>query len=68
MDENEFLRDTLGVEVGQLDEVESAAIEMVREFRSQHAQRQQELRNWKLTVTDSDGKMIVVIPLFPSAT
>ena len=53
MDENEFLRDSLGVECGRLIEVESAAIEIVGEFRRQEASREHELRNWKLAVTDS---------------
>jgi hypothetical protein len=68
MDENEFLRDSLGVEVGQLAEVESAAIEIIREFRCNEASRQHELRNWKLAVTDSNGTIVVLLPLFASGS
>lgn len=64
MDENELLRDSLGVEVAQLGEVESAAIEIIHEFRRQEASREHELRKWKLAVTDADGTVIVLLPLF----
>lgn len=64
MDENEFLRDSLGVECGRLIEVESATIEIIGEFRRQEASRERELRNWKLAVTDSNGTVIVLLPLF----
>lgn len=63
-DENEFLRDSLGVEVAHLGEVESAAIEILREFRQQEAHRMHELCHWKLAVTDGDGTIIVLLPLF----
>lgn len=64
MDESEILRDTLGVEVAHLAEVESAAIEVIREYRIQEAGREMELRNWKLAVTDSRGETILLLPLF----
>jgi hypothetical protein len=64
MDESVFLRDSLGVECGRLIEVESAAIEIVGEFRRQEASRENELRYWKLAVTDSSGTVIFLLPLF----
>ena len=64
MDESEFLRDSLGVEVNHLSEVEAAAIEITREYRIQEAEREYELRNWKLAVTDSKGAVVLVLPLF----
>lgn len=64
MDESEFLGDSLGVEVSQLSEVEAAAIEIIREYRIQEAEREYELRNWKLAVTDSKGAVILLLPLF----
>ena len=64
MDEKEFLGDALGVEVNQLAEVEAAAIEIIREYRIQEAEREYELRNWKLAVTDSEGAIILLLPLF----
>jgi hypothetical protein len=64
MDEGEFLRDSLGVEVGRLAELESATIEIIREHRIQEAGRELELRNWKLAVTDSHGVIILLLPLF----
>lgn len=64
MDESEILRDTLGVEVAHLAEVESAAIEVIREYRIQEAGREMELRSWKLAVTDSRGETILLLPLF----
>jgi hypothetical protein len=64
MDESEFLGDSLGVEVNQLSEVEAAAIEIIREYRIQEAEREYELRNWKLAVTDAKGDVILLLPLF----
>lgn len=64
MDESEFLRDALGVEVDHLAEVESAAIEIIREYRLQEAGRETELCNWKLAVTDSLGEIVLLLPLF----
>jgi hypothetical protein len=64
MDESEFLGDSLGVVVNQLSEVEAAAIEIIREYRIQEADRQDELRNWKLAVTDAEGTVILLLPLF----
>lgn len=64
MDESEFLGDSLGVVVNQLSEVEAAAIEIIREYRIQEAEREYELRNWKLAVTDAEGAVILLLPLF----
>lgn len=64
MDESEFLGDSLGVEVNHLSEVEAAAIEIIREYRLQEAEREYELRNWKLAVTDAEGDVILLLPLF----
>jgi hypothetical protein len=64
MDENELLRDSLGVEVAQLGEVESAAIAIIHEFRRQEASREHELCKWKLAVTDADGTVVLLLPLF----
>jgi hypothetical protein len=66
MDESDLLRDSLGVEVHQLVEVESAAIDIIREYRVQEAEREHELRNWKLAVTDEDGAIVLLLPLFAS--
>lgn len=63
-DESEFLGDSLGVEVNHLSEVEAAAIEIIREYRLQEAEREHELRNWKLAVTDAEGAVILLLPLF----
>jgi hypothetical protein len=52
------------VVVNQLSEVEAAAIEIIREYRIQEADRQDELRNWKLAVTDAEGAVILLLPLF----
>lgn len=64
MDERELLRDSLGVEVDQLVEVESAAIDIIREYRIQESEREHELRNWKLAVTDGSGTIVLLLPLF----
>ena len=64
MDESEFLGDSLGVVVNQLSEVEAAAIEIIREYRIQEVEREYELRNWKLAVTDAEGAVILMLPLF----
>lgn len=64
MDESEFLGDSLGVVVNQLSEVEAAAIEIIREYRVQEIEREYELRNWKLAVTDAEGAVILLLPLF----
>jgi hypothetical protein len=64
MDESEFLRDSLGVEVNQFAEVESVAIAIIHEYRIQEAHREHELRNWKLAVTDAKGDVILLLPLF----
>lgn len=68
MDESELLRDSLGVEVDQLVEVESAAIDIIREYRIQEAEREHELRNWKLAVTDGNGTIVLLLPLFASGS
>lgn len=64
MDESEFLGDSLGVVVNQLSEVEAAAIEIIHEYRVQEVDREYELRNWKLAVTDAEGAVILLLPLF----
>lgn len=64
MDESEFLGDSLGVEVNRVSDVEAAAIEIIREYRIQEAEREYELRNWKLAVTDAEGAVILLLPLF----
>ena len=68
IDESQILGDPVGVEVGQLAEVESVAIEMVREFRVEEAHRIDELHDWKLAVSDSDGNIVIILPLFPSGS
>jgi hypothetical protein len=66
MDEKEILRDTLGVEVEHLTDVEAAAIDIIREFRLQQAGRGRELLGWRLAVTDSGGAVVLLLPLSTS--
>jgi hypothetical protein len=63
---DKFIWDPVGVEVAQLAQAESVAIDIIREFRREELSRERELRDWKLAVTDSEGTIVVVLPLLAS--
>lgn len=64
MGEDTLIWDSVGVEVAQFAPMEVAAIEIIQEFRREESGREQEFTNWKLAVTDSDGTIVVLLPLF----
>ena len=66
-DERLILRDAVGIEASDVREIETAAIDIIREFRIEEAGREHELRNWRLLVTDGDGRLIILLAIFAGA-
>jgi hypothetical protein len=57
------IMDDVGIDVSDLDQARSEAIEAVREMRAQDPQLAKESACWALTTTDESGVVLFKIPL-----
>lgn len=65
IDSENIIRDDFGALAIDLAEAHRAAAEIIEEFRSEHAGRNDEWSDWKLVVTDDSSKFALVLPLAP---
>ena len=60
---NDSIPDMEGVEVADVEEARTAALEMLREFRQEDAWVARDWRGWTLEATDDAGRVLFSLDL-----
>ena len=63
VDAHEIIPDGTGVEVADLEEVRTVALEAIQQFRQEHPATAARWRDWRLEITDAWGAVALTLGL-----